>query len=169
MAMTLLERIHIDRKARLQRIEAAAWKPRIVQPEPVIEAPPPPEPPPPPPKSRMEQLLESLLAAPKVPLPESYPKVSKIQQITAAYYNESIFEVLSDRRYGNLPRVRQIAMYLCTKFTPLSLAAIGRKFGRDHTTARHGILKIAALCESDPTMFIEIEELKQLIGNMRQA
>jgi chromosomal replication initiator protein len=158
--MSLVHSIHESHMARLRRIEAAAWK-SPATPAPVITRPPSP-------KSPVEQLLDRLANSPKW-MGKGYPKLATVQRIVAAYYNESIFDILSNRRAARVTHVRQIAMYLCAKFTPYSYAEIGRKFGRDHSTIIYGVHRIEALLESDPALFIEIEELKQLLGQMRRG
>jgi hypothetical protein len=59
-----------------------------------------------------------------------------------------VHDMKTERRTQSLVRARQIAMWLATQFTLLSLPSIGRSFGgRDHTTILHGsrtVAKIAA-------------------------
>lgn len=160
--MTYLEEIHESRKARLQRIAAKAWKPPVKVEPVIVESPPP--------RDSVADLLDILSKAPPIFPANSYSSVRKIQRIVAAYYNLSMNDMLSERRQNSIVRPRQRAMYLCKHFTPLSYPEIGRRFGgRDHTTVLHGVRKIAALMESDPDFAVEIEELKQLIGQAHET
>ncbi len=162
--MTLLQEITESRKARLRRIEAAAWKPPAKPPE-VTE---PWFPPPVPVRDPIAELLAILAKGPSALPVDTYPHPRKIQRIVAAYYKLGMNELLSVRRCHQLVRARHIAMYLCKQLLPLSYPEIGRKFGkRDHTTVLHGVKKIAAQVESDPALVVEIEELKQLIGQVQ--
>lgn len=52
--------------------------------------------------------------------------------------------VLGQSRRKAIVRARQEAMWEVRQRTNMSLPAIGRRFGRDHTTALHGIRQHAA-------------------------
>ncbi len=68
------------------------------------------------------------------------PSIGLIQSRVAAHYGIGVREMCSDRRARAVCWPRHVAMYLCRRFTPCSLPAIGRKFGkRDHTTVLYGI------------------------------
>ena len=51
--------------------------------------------------------------------------------------------LLSARQTGHLARVRHAAVAITHRLTPLSLPAIGRRFGRDHTTILYAIRKLS--------------------------
>ncbi|WP_370436611.1 helix-turn-helix domain-containing protein [Microvirga sp. TS319] len=59
-----------------------------------------------------------------------------------------VHDMKTERRTQSLVRARQIAMWLATEFTLMSLPSIGRSLGgRDHTTILHGsrvVAKVAA-------------------------
>ena len=58
----------------------------------------------------------------------------------AEYYNLTIEELLSENRSYHITRPRQIAMYIGSKMSKLSLAEIGRRTGdKDHTTVLHAV------------------------------
>lgn len=165
--MTLLQEITEGRKARLRRIARAAWKPCVVQPEPAVVAPPLPVLIPWPPARSAEEilLLRILSEAPPILPIETYPRPRKIQKAVALYYGIDMVDLLSRRRWDKLIRPRHIAIYLCKALTPLSYPDIARRFNMvDHTSARYAALKIGAQIEADPALVVEIEELKQLIG-----
>lgn len=65
----------------------------------------------------------------------------------------SVHDMKTERRTQSLVRARQIAMWLATQFTLMSLPAIGRGLGgRDHTTILHGsrvVAKIASTIAPD--------------------
>lgn len=54
-------------------------------------------------------------------------------------YKISRIDLLSRRRARHLAWPRQEAYWRASKETMMSLPAIGRAFGRDHTTIMHGI------------------------------
>ena len=53
-----------------------------------------------------------------------------------------VFDIMSRRLDNGVRLPRQIAMYLCRKFTPKSLNQIGTLLNRDHTTVLYGVRKI---------------------------
>jgi chromosomal replication initiator protein len=54
---------------------------------------------------------------------------------------------------------RQLAMYLCHRYTDASLAEIGRTLGRDHPSVRNAITKVErAILERAPMRY-QVEAL----------
>lgn len=84
----------------------------------------------------------------------------KIQTIVAKHYGIRVRDILSERRTADIVRPRQVAMWLCRRFTARSLPEIGRRFGgRDHTTVLHAVRKIDALFHKDADLAFEIAGL----------
>ncbi|MCL1918482.1 MAG: chromosomal replication initiator protein DnaA [Peptococcaceae bacterium] len=99
-------------------------------------------------------------------LPQSAPPVTPeiIQKAVAEHYGLTVQDLKQKTRTRTISFPRQIAMYLCCKYTGLSLPDIGGKFGgRDHTTVLHARDKIKQLCE-DP--FVE-RSLNEIINKIR--
>lgn len=63
--------------------------------------------------------------------------VQDIRGITARYYKISLADIEGPSRVAPVARARQMAMFLARKHTEHGLKAIGRAFGRDHTTVLH--------------------------------
>jgi hypothetical protein len=63
-------------------------------------------------------------------------------------------------RADDIARIRQIAFYLCRTRTPRSLVDIGRVFGRNHTTIRHGVGRIRALRSTDAALDDNLRKLE---------
>jgi len=149
---------HAERQARLKRIAAAAvpdtWnpppKPKAVL---TVVLPQPAEPEPIHPGNgsplriiSIEQIDEYDFGA----IVRKYPRIARIQQVVASYYNIPMYLFLSGIRTAPVVFPRQIAMYLCRKLTIKSMPEIGRKFGgKDHTTILHGCRKIEKLLASE--------------------
>ena len=73
-----------------------------------------------------------------------------IQRFVCTRYSISNSDFLSHRRYQDLVRARQIAMWLMRELTTASYPTIGFAFGnRDHTTVMHGVRKINVLLQKD--------------------
>lgn len=70
-------------------------------------------------------------------------------------------DLIGPRRHVNLVLPRQIGMYVAKELTGTSIAAIGRAFGdRDHTTALHGVRKIAGLIDFDPRLRADLAAVR---------
>lgn len=92
--------------------------------------------------------------------------IEDIQKKVAERYNVKVSDMSSSRRYRNVARPRQIAMYLSKNLTPRSLADIGKKFGnKDHTTVMHAIKKVEELTKSDVEFREEIDLLIRILQN----
>lgn len=87
-----------------------------------------------------------------------------IIQIVCNKFDISYDEIQSKKRNSYLNIPRQIIMYLCRRYTSLSLDEIGKLLGRDHTTVMHGNENITKKIESDPEMKELIKVLVQMIN-----
>jgi chromosomal replication initiator protein len=102
------------------------------------------------------------------PVPDCAPveprdafQIVTIQAKTAEHFYIDIAEMTSDRRFRAVARPRQVAMYLCQRHTPYSLAMIGRRFGgRDHTTVIHAIKAVEKLRLSDDEFDQQVRALE---------
>lgn len=77
---------------------------------------------------------------------------SEIQEIldrTALHYGVTVRELTSERRAPRVARPRQVAMFLASELTKVSLPGIGRAFGRHHTTVMHAIGTVRKLRDED--------------------
>ncbi|MCV2875839.1 chromosomal replication initiator protein DnaA [Rhodobacteraceae bacterium XHP0102] len=90
--------------------------------------------------------------------------MDEIIKKTCDYYKVRPADLISPNRARNIVRPRQMAMYLCKKYTTRSLPEIGRKFGgRDHTTILHGVRKIEELMSTDSQFVEDAELLRRLL------
>ena len=88
-----------------------------------------------------------------------------IIEVVADHFNLTPLDIISQRRNKEIVYPRQIAMYLCRNMTDTVLQNIGKSLGgRDHTTILHGIDKIAADLEGNPTLQNTIDILKKKIN-----
>lgn len=69
-------------------------------------------------------------------------------------------------RSGRIPRIRQIAFYLCRKHTTQSLPELARAFRRDHSTISHGAQKIGALRKTDPELHNDLSVLEARLADV---
>jgi len=88
--------------------------------------------------------------------------VESIQKTICEFYNLKMGDLKAKRRTKNIALPRQVAMYLCRKYTETSFPAIGYKFGgRDHSTVIHASKAIEKRIKNDPLMQTTIEKLER--------
>ncbi|MFA6537562.1 MAG: chromosomal replication initiator protein DnaA, partial [Patescibacteria group bacterium] len=85
-------------------------------------------------------------------------------ELTSAFYDLRIEDIMGQSREKRLAFPRQIVMYLLREELQCSYPTIGHELGgRDHTTAMHAYDKISKLLEVDEKIRQEITVLKQKI------
>lgn len=91
-----------------------------------------------------------------------------VQRKVAEYYRINTSDMTSKRRTANIAFARQVAMYLCTQLTGLSLVAIGGAFGgRDHGTVIHARKTVEGQMEVDSNVKRAVEYLLVQISSQR--
>jgi chromosomal replication initiator protein len=94
--------------------------------------------------------------------------IENIQKTICDYFNIRVGDLKAKRRTQNIALPRQVAMYLCRKYTETSFPAIGDKFGgRDHSTVIHASKTIERKIKEDPHMQQTIEKLERNL-NLRK-
>ena len=97
---------------------------------------------------------------------EKQVTVRNIQKVICDDFDLKLSDLKSKRRTKNLALARQIAMYLCRRYTATSYPAIGAEFGgRDHSTVIHASKTIARKAEDDPIIKATVERLVRQIKN----
>lgn len=81
-------------------------------------------------------------------IPEGLPAWRRIILEVAIKHNVMPAEMLSAQRAYNLVAARHEVMYRLKTETTMSLPAIGKKLGKDHTTVLHGVRKHKARMEA---------------------
>jgi chromosomal replication initiator protein len=87
-----------------------------------------------------------------------------ILQIVAGAFSISKDELLGKGRQKHIALARQTAMYLIKENSGLSLPAVGKIFGRDHTTILHACRKVADLLGADAKFKVRVEGIAEQIG-----
>jgi chromosomal replication initiator protein len=106
-----------------------------------------------------EHALEDLL-------PQAMAEISPqvILEESARYFGLSVDDLVSPNRSRPLTTARHVAMYIMRECSGQSLVKIGDTFGgRDHTTARHGILKIERDMRARNTTYRQVQDLSRII------
>jgi chromosomal replication initiator protein len=94
------------------------------------------------------------VARERVPVERVESLVSEALDVTGA-------ALLSSQRNVRLVFARQVSMYLMRKQIGLSLASIGERYGRDHTTVLHAVRAIEARRSCDP-------EVRRLVSTLEE-
>ncbi|MFY8229388.1 MAG: chromosomal replication initiator protein DnaA, partial [Opitutales bacterium] len=84
-----------------------------------------------------------------------------IQRKVAEHYRIQMSDMTSKRRMQNIAFPRQVAMYLATQLTGMSLVSIGQAFGgRDHGTVIHARKTVVNQMEVDANVRRTVEYLR---------
>lgn len=85
--------------------------------------------------------------------------VNTIKKVVGKRFSIKMEDFNSKRKTQSIAWPRQIAMYLTTELTDLSLPEIGREFNRDHSTVVHARDVVKEKVEADPFFSAEINQL----------
>lgn len=91
--------------------------------------------------------------------------INKIKKVVCKRYSVNLDDLNSKKKNNSIAWPRQVAMYLATELTSLSLPEIGREFNRDHTTVIHAKEKVKEEIENNTFFIPEINLLIELIKN----
>jgi len=91
-----------------------------------------------------------------------------IQRKVAEHYRIQMSDMTSKRRMQNIAFPRQVAMYLATQLTGMSLVSIGQAFGgRDHGTVIHARKTVVNQMEVDANVRRTVEYLRAQLSMSR--
>ena len=85
--------------------------------------------------------------------------VNEIKKVVGKHFNVHMEDFSAKRKTQSIAWPRQIAMYLSTELTDLSLPEIGREFNRDHSTVVHARDLIKEKINADPFFTAEINQI----------
>ncbi len=90
--------------------------------------------------------------------------IESIQKAVCEFYRIRPNDLRSKKRTRNVTEPRQIAMYLCRRYTSASFPVIGDRFGgRDHSTVIHAAQVIERRLREDPAFRATVERLERLL------
>ena len=154
--MSLVEQMHVERKARLARLGAPS----------PYQAPAKRKPPAQP--QKFSEGWESMWFFDLVQgarEPRQVVPVSEIKIAVCKHYRITAMDLDSDRRDRASVLPRQMAMYLARQLTACSFAEIGRVFrGRDHSTALHAKERIEILVARNPSVAADLRALRRALA-----
>jgi chromosomal replication initiator protein len=90
--------------------------------------------------------------------------IESIQKTVCDFYNIRPNELRSKKRTRTVALPRQIAMYLCRRYTQASFPVIGDRFGgRDHSTVIHAAQVVERRLREDASFRGEMERLERAV------
>ena len=90
---------------------------------------------------------------------ETSVSVNTIKKIVGKHCNIRMEDFNAKRKTQSIAWPRQIAMFLTTELTDLSLPEIGREFNRDHSTVLHARDLVREKVNNDPFFAAEINQI----------
>jgi chromosomal replication initiator protein len=91
-------------------------------------------------------------------------QIADVISLVAGSFQTTADEMAGKSRRKEILVPRQLAMYLCRRYTDASLTEIGRALNRDHPSVRNAISKIErAILEKAPLRY-QVEELARQLG-----
>ncbi len=90
---------------------------------------------------------------------EKTVSVNTIKKIVGKHFNIRMEDFNAKRKTQSIAWPRQIAMFLTTELTDLSLPEIGREFNRDHSTVVHARDLVKEKVDTDPFFTAEINQI----------
>ena len=91
--------------------------------------------------------------------------VEDVQAATCEAFGVTREELVSGSRSPRVTWPRQVAMYLSRELTDQTLPAIGRAFGRDHTTVLHACKRVADRLAEDSDAYEIVRALTERLGD----
>ncbi len=90
---------------------------------------------------------------------EESVSVGTIKKVVGKHFNIRLEDFNAKRKTQSIAWPRQIAMFLTTELTDLSLPEIGREFNRDHSTVVHARDVVKEKINTDPFFTAEINQI----------
>jgi len=92
--------------------------------------------------------------------------IESIQKAISEFFHIRPADLRSKKRTRTIAGPRQVAMYLCRRYTQASFPVIGDRFGgRDHSTVIHATHVVDQRIKQDPTFRATIERLERMLEN----
>ena len=92
--------------------------------------------------------------------------VGAVVRAVAGFFQTTPEKLASRSRRRDVLLPRQLAMYLCRRYTDASVAEIGQALGRDHPSVRNAILKIERGILERPPLRYQIEALSERLDQL---
>jgi len=92
--------------------------------------------------------------------------IESIQKTVCEFFSIRLADLRSKKRTRTVAVPRQVAMYLCRRYTNASFPVIGERFGnRDHSTVIHSTQVVDHRIKEDPTFRAIIERIERMLDS----
>jgi hypothetical protein len=91
----------------------------------------------------------------------------RIIEVVSEYYNMSSRALNQKTRKREIVQGRQICFYLGKNHTNLTLSALGKEFGKDHATVKHGIKVVNNLIDTDRQISHDIRVIEAQVRKIK--
>jgi len=108
----------------------------------------------------LEHLLKDIVAEEK----EELLTMNAIKRAVAQHYDVRVSDITSKRRPAAIAMPRQVAMYLCRRFTDSSLPEIASSFEKTHATVLHACRRIESRLQADETFRRNVQLIAKNLG-----
>ncbi len=115
-------------------------------------------------KKLTQEVLEHLLKDAIEQEQQVQISFESIQRAVADHYDVRISDMSSTRRMRSVSMPRQVAMYLCRRFTRASLPDIASSFSKTHATVLHAYRAIDSRMDVDDSLKQEVKFIAQKLG-----
>jgi chromosomal replication initiator protein len=95
--------------------------------------------------------------------------IDRVQDVVCRHFDLERADLTGDRKVAKVARPRQIAMYLARVLVGESSTAVGREFGRDHSTVLYAERKIEQLLKEDREVYDLVDQLTETIRGRRAS
>lgn len=92
--------------------------------------------------------------------------VGDVVAVVAGFFQSSPDQLASRSRRRQILLPRQLAMYLCRRYTDASVAEIGQALGRDHPAVRNAIIKVERGILERPPLRYQLEALGERLDEL---
>ncbi len=110
---------------------------------------------------RLDLTLAEETIGPLYPLSRERVPAERVESMVAEALDVPETALLSSQRNARLVFARQVSMYLMRKQIGLAFAAIGERYGRDHTTVLHAVRAIETRRSCDPGVRRLVNDLEE--------
>lgn len=95
---------------------------------------------------------------------EGYQSISKIFNTVLDFYQVGRRSVLELDNRPEMSKARNVTAYLCQRLEGHASASIGRHLKRNHSTVRHGVIRINKQMKEDPYIQNDVRRICYRLG-----
>jgi len=114
----------------------------------------------------VKEIIKDHISTPQDDIPIN---IDTIKKVVAERFSIDVKDLNSVKKTSNVALPRQIAMYLSTIMTDMTLQSIGDSFNKDHATILHAKKKIEERIKQDPWFNEDINKMMTKIKSVNNS